>query len=713
MESHLKKGEQRMEIRGDNNISLQNQSGDNSKVENQIWDRNIIKVKGGVNVGNISGDKVNINLDSSGKGKKIPLTIGEPFEPIEEIIGREEEQREIIERLKDGKRKGVVIYGEGGIGKTTLARSVYSRIKGDFGAKIVLILTEIESGETSNLRSRLIEAFTRGSITDPDFQRLQKRIENFKKEGEKFEAILNYLNGELGGEEKLIVIDNVVKVGRGNQLDLNNFKKLLSVSNSKFLITSRERIEDLNLSNFPLSYLSLQKGIELFEFQLGEEREKIEEKREIVKGIVEEVGGVPFFISLFARTLRRKRELTPEKLLEELKSLQVGNIRFRDQQEGKTSIGEFYTRRLEVGWRYLEEEERKILKKVALLPANYPIEESLLEEYLKRETKEIWFRLLKFSNELIRFIRNGCKRNNKLSTSEMVKGLKEGGWLKKEITPKKGKKVVTYQLHPITKEYLLRVKGVKFEEIKPQIEWALEKMKDSSNSGKAAKLNQEGYLPILEEIGESLKLLFQKPLIGEWKIEKKQIAQIGTVFLRIGILFLHLGEYSKAEKHLIKAKGVFKQYFGEEHPDTAISYNNLGGVYEVQGDYTKAKNYYQKALKIRENLLGEEHPDTAISYNNLGSLYHEQGDYTQAEEYYQKALKITENLLGEEHPNTATSYNNLGGLYYTQRDYTKAKKYLQKAYQIFQNKLGQNHPYTQKAKTKLEEVKKKLQEKKK
>jgi len=97
------------------------------------------------------------------------LTIGDPFEPIEEIIGREEEQREIIERLKEGKRKGVVIYGEGGIGKTTLARSVYSRIKGDFGAKIVLILTEIESGETSNLRSRLIEAFTKGSITNVRF----------------------------------------------------------------------------------------------------------------------------------------------------------------------------------------------------------------------------------------------------------------------------------------------------------------------------------------------------------------------------------------------------------------------------------------------------------------------------------------------------------------------------------------------------------------
>jgi len=80
----------------------------------------------------------------------------------------------------------------------------------------------------------------------------------------------------------------------------------------------------------------------------------------------------------------------------------------------------------------------------------------------------------------------------------------------------------------------------------------LEKTEEIGNSAKV-ELNQEGYLPILEGIGESLKLLFQEPSTGEWRGKRKQIAQIEIIFLRIGTIFLYLGEYSKAEKYLIEA----------------------------------------------------------------------------------------------------------------------------------------------------------------
>jgi tetratricopeptide (TPR) repeat protein len=49
--------------------------------------------------------------------------------------------------------------------------------------------------------------------------------------------------------------------------------------------------------------------------------------------------------------------------------------------------------------------------------------------------------------------------------------------------------------------------------------------------------------------------------------------------------------------------------------------NNLAGLYRLMGAYEKAKPLYLKALKIREKLLGEEHPNTATTYNNLAGLY--------------------------------------------------------------------------------------------
>ena len=61
-------------------------------------------------------------------------------------------------------------------------------------------------------------------------------------------------------------------------------------------------------------------------------------------------------------------------------------------------------------------------------------------------------------------------------------------------------------------------------------------------------------------------------------------------------------------------------------------------------------------MKIRSQVLGENHPDMATSYNNIGNAYCNRGDYDKALEFYQKALKIRFQVLGENHPDVAYSY---------------------------------------------------------
>ncbi len=98
---------------------------------------------------------------------------------------------------------------------------------------------------------------------------------------------------------------------------------------------------------------------------------------------------------------------------------------------------------------------------------------------------------------------------------------------------------------------------------------------------------------------------------------------------------------------------------GEEHPDTAIGYNNLAGVYKSQGKYREAEELYEKSLRIRERVLGEEHPDTAIGYNNLAGVYESQGKYKMAIPYFFKAYIILLDRLGIDHPHTQVVYDNL------------------------------------------------------
>ena len=68
---------------------------------------------------------------------------------------------------------------------------------------------------------------------------------------------------------------------------------------------------------------------------------------------------------------------------------------------------------------------------------------------------------------------------------------------------------------------------------------------------------------------------------------------------------------------------------------------------------------YRRDLEISENALGPDHPDVAITLNNLAGLYKAQRKYDEAEPLCRRALEIKEKALGPDHPNTGICRNNL------------------------------------------------------
>jgi len=188
--------------------------------------------------------------------------------------------------------------------------------------------------------------------------------------------------------------------------------------------------------------------------------------------------------------------------------------------------------------------------------------------------------------------------------------------------------------------------------------------------------------------------VFKKALKIRKKILGEEHPDTAQSYNNLAELYRNMGKYQKAEPLYLKALKIREKVLGEEHPDTASSYNNLAGLYKSIGDYQKAEPLYLKALEIREKVLGEEHPDTASSYNNLALLYDNMGEYQKAEPFYLKASEIWKKVLGEEHPSTATSYNNLAGLYESMGEYQKAEPLYLKALEIREKVLGEEHPDT-------------------
>ncbi|MFV9692032.1 MAG: tetratricopeptide repeat protein [Desulfobacteria bacterium] len=159
-----------------------------------------------------------------------------------------------------------------------------------------------------------------------------------------------------------------------------------------------------------------------------------------------------------------------------------------------------------------------------------------------------------------------------------------------------------------------------------------------------------------------------------------------------GLASYYSGVYAAAEKPLRRSLMINEKALGRDHPDVAISLNNLALLYDAQGKYSEAEPSHKRSLAIREKVLGPDHPDVATSLNNLAGLYDAQGKYSEAEPLYKRSLAIREKALGPDHPDVATSLNNLALLYDVQGKYSEAEPLYKRSLSVLEKVLGPDHP---------------------
>jgi tetratricopeptide (TPR) repeat protein len=155
-----------------------------------------------------------------------------------------------------------------------------------------------------------------------------------------------------------------------------------------------------------------------------------------------------------------------------------------------------------------------------------------------------------------------------------------------------------------------------------------------------------------------------------------------------------LAAYALARPLYERALAINEKVLGPEHPQTALSLNNLAHLLQDQGDLDGARALHERALAIREKTLGPDHPDTAESLNNLALLLQDQGDLEAARPLFERALAIYQKALGPEHPTTAAGLNNLAFLMVAQGDLKAARPLYERALAIDEKVLGPEHPDT-------------------
>ncbi len=210
----------------------------------------------------------------------------------------------------------------------------------------------------------------------------------------------------------------------------------------------------------------------------------------------------------------------------------------------------------------------------------------------------------------------------------------------------------------------------------------------------------------------------------------------GDLTTAIGTVFVNLGVYPQAEDALGQALELRRSVFGEEHPQTAEVWHQLGVLHYKQARYERAQESMANAMRIltrnrRRNagqiadvlndrglLLDEQsrfeeaeaayreglelagsinEPDRKLANElaeNLGLLYYNTGRYELAEKQYLELLTEIEHQFGGEHPRTANILHHLALLYQQLGRYDEAEELQLRALRIFESSLGERHPDT-------------------
>jgi tetratricopeptide (TPR) repeat protein/energy-coupling factor transporter ATP-binding protein EcfA2 len=123
--------------------------------------------------------------------------------------------------------------------------------------------------------------------------------------------------------------------------------------------------------------------------------------------------------------------------------------------------------------------------------------------------------------------------------------------------------------------------------------------------------------------------------------------------------------------------------FGKlEQRDEALVMSHLAMLYGRTGEYQQSQFYYQKALTIQHN-IGDTHGE-AVTLTNQGEIFRLSGNLEQARANFEQAL-----LLDQQRPDPrlrCVLLHNIGLLYHNVKDYATAREYylqaLRQAYSL-------------------------------
>ncbi len=173
--------------------------------------------------------------------------------------------------------------------------------------------------------------------------------------------------------------------------------------------------------------------------------------------------------------------------------------------------------------------------------------------------------------------------------------------------------------------------------------------------------------------------------------------EIANVLKLLGDVHRGEGNLIEAENAVKQALYIFSQQLGEDSKEAALSLRTLGIINRNKGDFIKAHAFLRKSLEIHTKIFGKGHIKTSQISTLLGRNYRNLGYFLNAKDLLEKNLTIYEAYYGQNHVDTAETMFSLGAAFLDLGNILKAKKYCEKSWHIFKNYYGLDHLMTAEA----------------
>lgn len=639
----------------------------------------------------------------------IPSNIPRSGVTPERFFGRSQELSELHQQLQQNGKVAIIaaIAGMGGVGKTELAIQYAIQHLADYPGGVCWI-----PAKYPDVGIELV-SFARShfSLNPPDDWDFKTKV-NF--------CWQNWQPGEV-----LLLIDDVT-----NYEEIQPYLPPAIQPRFKVLMTTRIQRLGKSITPVPLKVLDEASALELLISLVGEER--MQKELNEAKKLCQWLEFLPLGLELVGRYLDRKPDLSLAEMRQRLEEKRLNEKSLNKREQDMTAkLG--VKAAFELSWETLNDEAKELGCLLSLFaPAAIPW---YLVEWAapNREPEDL--------EEI---------RDDILSNLHLIQRTDEKAYHLNPTFPilvldshilEQHQREVTYRVHQLVREFMLeKLKGLdQVDELKRNFASAIATVAQQIPSSPTNNLIPE-ITPIISHLIQATKDIkyFFKDEDLVWP------------FIGICRFYQSKGLYDSLIYWSEQCLSATKERFISDHPQVAVSMNNLAKLYSDRGRYCEAKKLLEEAIEMNIRLIGLESTlrvanlsnletsvgnlahlyqslgyyketelllfealdirlrlmalqssepiDTLVNFNyilmkfnNLATLYYQQGRYEEAEDLLLPVIELKKVLVRKEHREMALLISNLAQIYSQQGRYQEAEALCIQALEINRRLWGDNH----------------------